>query len=235
MWGMGARPVSNLLALIESRGVRVFGLPPDDREVDAFSFWHEERPFVFLNTSKSAERLRFDLAHELGHLFMHRDVRTNRNRRFELDANTFASGLLMPAAGLVPQLVGQPSLTDVMQLKAYWKVSATAMVRRLSQLKRISDWQYRTWMIDLSKRGFRTSEPDGIQREQSTLLRQVLALAREDGWGNERIAKELGIPKRDLADALLGLTVIPVDGSFAASSRAEHRSAQHRPLLRAVE
>src|SRR5262249_61032455 len=124
-----------------------------------------------------AERVRFDLAHEVGHLCMHRDIKTNRNRRYELDANGFAGALLIPRAGLLPQIVGQLSLVDVMKLKKYWRVSAIAMVRRLHQLGRITDWQYRSWMIDLSERGFRNSEPDGIRSEQSALLGQVLPLA----------------------------------------------------------
>ncbi|MEU8739183.1 ImmA/IrrE family metallo-endopeptidase [Streptomyces halstedii] len=40
-------------------------------EVDAFAVWREGVPFVFLNTQKSAERGRFDAAHEFGHLVMH--------------------------------------------------------------------------------------------------------------------------------------------------------------------
>lgn len=235
MWSLGTRPVVDMLAVLESRGVRVLGLPSEDREVDAFSFWHEDRPFVFINTSKSAERLRFDLAHELGHLCMHRDARTNRNRKYELDANTFASTFLMPADGLAPQLVGSPSLQDVMHLKAHWRVSATAMVRRLHQLKRISDWQYRSWMIDLSEQGFRSSEPNGIPKEQSALLRQVLALAREDGWGAERISKELGIPKRDFGEAFMGLTVTPVVAGVAALSPSIAPPSTDRPRLKAVQ
>jgi Zn-dependent peptidase ImmA (M78 family)/DNA-binding XRE family transcriptional regulator len=235
MWSLGMRPIPDMLAVLESRGVRVLGLPSQDREVDAFSFWHENQPFIFLNASKSAERLRFDLAHELGHLCIHRDVRTNRNRQYELDANTFASTFLMPADGLTPQLVGSLSLPDVMELKAYWRVSATALVRRLHQLRRISDWQYRTWMIDLSERGFRTSEPNGIPREQSALLRQVLALAREDGWRAERISKELGIPRRDLTEAFLGLTVTSVSAGMTVAPSSAMPVPSGPPRLRALQ
>jgi Zn-dependent peptidase ImmA (M78 family)/transcriptional regulator with XRE-family HTH domain len=210
MWSLGSKPISDMLALVESRGVRVFGLPAEDREIDAFSFWWGDQPYILLNTTKSAERLRFDLAHELGHLSMHRGVKTNRIRRYELDANTFASSFLMPAEGLLPQIVGPLSLTDLMKLKAHWKVSATAMTRRLHQLGRISDWQYRSWMIELSELGFRNNEPGGRPSEQSALLRQVLALAREDGWSIDRFSKELGIPERDMTGALAGLTIISV-------------------------
>jgi Zn-dependent peptidase ImmA (M78 family)/DNA-binding XRE family transcriptional regulator len=227
MWSLGARPIKNMLALLESQGVRVFALGASDREIDAFSFWYAKRAYVFLNTNKSAERLRFDLAHELGHLCMHAGLTTNRIRRYELDANAFASSFLMPRTGLVPQIVTTPRFDDLMVLKRHWGVSATAMARRLHQLGRILDWQYRSWMVDLSQAGFRTAEPGGGAREQSTILRQVLALAREDGWNLLRISEDLGIPVADLSDALMGLAVIQLPmselGSFQSSRLDRHQ------------
>ncbi len=237
MWQLGVKPIASMLGLMESRGVRVFGIPVNDREVDAFSFWWGEQPFVFLNTAKSAEGLLFDLAVVLCLFFIHRGVKTSWSRRFELDANTFASTFLMPSAGLLPQIVSQLSLADAMALKRYWKVSATAMVRRLHQLGRISDWQYRSWMIELSERGFRRSEPDGLPPEQSVLLRQVLSLAREDGWGVDRISKELGIPGRDLSEAMMGLTVTRVSSTVRDESDGVGGpiAPPGRPNLRAVQ
>ena len=55
-----------MLHVLEAKGVRVFSLAENTRNVDAFSSWREERPFVFLNMQKTAERSRFDAAHELG-------------------------------------------------------------------------------------------------------------------------------------------------------------------------
>jgi Zn-dependent peptidase ImmA (M78 family) len=210
IWNLGARPIKNMLTLLESQGVRVFALGSSDREIDAFSFWHAKRAYIFLNTNKSAERLRFDLAHELGHLCMHNGISTNRVRQYELAANAFASSFLMPRTGVVPQIVTTPHFNDIMILKRYWGVSATAMTRRLHQLGRILDWQYRSWMVDLSQQGFRTAEPDGLPKEQSVVFRQVLDLAREDGWSFIRIAAELSIPPADLSDALMGLAVVPL-------------------------
>ncbi len=231
IWGLGAKPVKDMLALLESRGVYVFGLADDEREVDAFSFWQGGRPYVFVNVTKSAERVRFDLAHELGHLCMHRGVPTCRNRRFELAANIFASAFLMPSEGLLPQLTAAPQLVDVLRLKRHWRVSALAMVRRLHQLGRLSDWQYRSWLIDFSRRGYRTSEPDGLALEQSSLLRQVLTLAREDGWTLPRISRGLGIPAADLSSALFGLTITPVPAGARPALPAD---AGPRPQLRRV-
>ena len=40
--------------------------------VDAFSVWREYTPYIFLKLMKTAEHSRFDAAHELGHLVLHR-------------------------------------------------------------------------------------------------------------------------------------------------------------------
>lgn len=233
MWSLGAKPVKDMLALLESRGVYAFGLADDEREVDAFSFWQGGRPYVFVNVTKSAERVRFDLAHELGHLCMHRGVPTCRNRRFELAANSFASAFLMPSEGMLPQLAGPPRLADVFTLKRHWRVSAMALIRRLHQLGRLSDWQYRSWLIEFSQRGYRSSEPDGLPLEQSSLLRQVLALARDDGWTLTRISRSIGIPAADLSSALFGLTLAPVPAGIRQPD-ADIATPGARPQLRRV-
>ena len=207
IWSMNGGPIPDLMALLESKGVRIFALAVDVREVDAFSLWLGERPTIFLNTEKSAERLRFDLAHELAHLVMHRGFVTVGNRASELEANAFASELLMPATGLMSQVRAQISFQDVFALKKYWMVSATAMVVRLQQLHLINDWQYRNWMVELSKRGFRRREPDGGHPERSALLGQVMRFAREDGWSTSRLAARLAIPVEDLLGAVRGLTL----------------------------
>ncbi|OKS39963.1 XRE family transcriptional regulator, partial [Pseudomonas aeruginosa] len=99
-WGLGEQPVKNMIALLESKGVRVYSLAIDAKEVDAFSMWSGGRPFMFLNTFKSAERCRFDAAHELGHLVMHQHAHP-QGPDLEREANAFASAFLMPRASVL--------------------------------------------------------------------------------------------------------------------------------------
>ena len=47
-WGIGVRPITNMMNLLESRGVRVFSLTEETRHLDAYSFWRNETPYVFL-------------------------------------------------------------------------------------------------------------------------------------------------------------------------------------------
>jgi Zn-dependent peptidase ImmA (M78 family)/DNA-binding XRE family transcriptional regulator len=206
VWGIHELPVKDMLLLMEKKGVRVFSLPIADREVDALALWREERPFVFLNTARSAERMRFDLAHELGHLILHRQARL-RSRNIEQQAHDFAASFLMPADAVYTQVVGELRFDDIFTLKRYWNVSAVAMLHRLWSLSIVSEWHYRSWMIELSKRGYRTSEPGGSHPESSRLFRQLFALARQDGWSVARIASALSMPKGEINEMVFGLAI----------------------------
>src|SRR5438067_569020 len=96
-WSLGEKPIGDVLGLLEVNGIRVFSLAENTATVDAFSFWRNQRPFVFLNNYKTAEHSIYDSVHELGHLAMHRHAGTQPSRAAEREANQFASAFLMPA------------------------------------------------------------------------------------------------------------------------------------------
>lgn len=175
-WALGDRPISNMLHLLESKGVRVTSLNQDFGDIDAFCFYRDAAPYVFLNTSKSAERQRFDLAHELGHLVLHSDteMETASSKEREAEANEFAANFLMPAGAVRQHSMAGASLSRILAARSYWGVSAMAMTHRLHELHLLSDWQYRSTCLTLSERGFRREEPGGITPETSQLLRKVL-------------------------------------------------------------
>lgn len=175
-WNLADRPISNMVHLVESKGVRVSSLPHDHSEVDAFCFVRDGIPFVFLNTSKSAERQRFDAAHELGHLVLHgeQDMDQSDSREREMQANQFAASFLMPRSAILSQSMNAASVPRILAARTYWKVSAMALTHRLHELKLLSDWQYRSTCINLSEQGYRASEPGGMVPETSLLLRKVM-------------------------------------------------------------
>ena len=74
-WSLGFGPISNMVSLLEVNGITVCRCGVDRDSVEAFSFWNGNRPFVVLaSEKKSAVRSRYDAAHELGHLVLHRWV-----------------------------------------------------------------------------------------------------------------------------------------------------------------
>jgi len=137
-WGLGQQPIKNLVHLLESKGVRLFSLSIDAAEVDAFSMWKETIPFVFLNTRKSAEHSRFDAAHELGHLLLHRHAAPAGR---EAEADTFASAFLVPRGSVLAHAPRFVTLEQLIRLKRIWTVSLSALTYRLHAVRLLSDWR----------------------------------------------------------------------------------------------
>ena len=202
-WGIGQQPIGNLLGLLETKGIRMLSLSENTASVNAFSFWRGGKPYVFLNNFKSAESSRFDAAHELGHLVLHRHGDPKGDRSLEKEANSFASAFLMPADDLrarVPRII---STEVIVKAKLRWRVSAMALAYRLHHIGRLSDWQYKSICIDLSRRGYRSGEPVGIERETSVLWKKVLTILWQERVTRDDISEELGLPIDEL-DSLIG-------------------------------
>ncbi|MCW4352880.1 ImmA/IrrE family metallo-endopeptidase [Hoyosella sp. YIM 151337] len=221
-WGLGTAPISNMMTLLESKGARIFSVSGTYQAIDAFSFRYNGSAIIFLNPSKSAERLRFDLAHELGHLLMHGgSLYESESKLRERQANEFASAFLMPRAGLLGSLHGNVSLDDLPRLRELWKVSAMAITVRLHQLGVISDWTYRLMCQELSKRGFRRGEPGStLIPELSSLWAQILADLREQGLGFPYIANLIEVRAADVRSLLVGLVPMAISGGATRSSRS---------------
>ena len=203
-WHLGNRVAPNLIHLLECHGIVTFALAQDCRELDAFSFWRFNRPFVMLNTIKTGERGRWDAAHELGHLVLHRHEMAMR-KEHELEADEFAQHFLIPARAIVASGLYQPSLSQVLEHKSAWQVSAIAFTRCLHDNNLLSDWHYRNLVIELSKRDYRSREPGGIPRETSQLLSIALRQLADEGIRPPQIADLLGLPHSDLYELLFSL------------------------------
>ncbi|MGK3987783.1 ImmA/IrrE family metallo-endopeptidase [Sorangium sp. So ce136] len=218
-WGLGLLPIRSVVHLLELYGVRVFSLSEQSREVDAFSLWHGETPFCFLNTTKSAEHGRFDAAHELGHLVLHRHGAPS-GRAAEHEADTFASAFLMPRSSVRSEVPSAASLRHLIALKKKWNVSVAALANRSHKVGVLSDWHYRGLCIEMGKRGYRTAEPDPMpNRETSQILHKVFAALREDGLSKADIAKDLCLYTNDVDAIVFGLVLTPIDGGGTAADR----------------
>jgi Zn-dependent peptidase ImmA (M78 family)/DNA-binding XRE family transcriptional regulator len=204
-WGLGERPIANLLALLETQGVRVFSLSENTASVNAFSFWRDEKPYIFLNNFKTAESSIFDSAHELGHLVMHKHGDPKGIRSAEREANSFASAFLLPEKD-VRSRVRRPVVVDtVLAAKSRWRVSAMAMAYRLHSLNLLSEWQYKSICIELGKRGYRSGEPQGIARETAVIWRKVLSQLWSERTTKNDIAKSLHLPLDELEGLIWNL------------------------------
>lgn len=219
-WALGEQPVSSMIKLLESKGVRVFSLCEDTKNVDAFSCWRGEQPFVFLNTFKSTERSRFDAAHELGHLVMHKHGAPQDSRQAESEADRFASAFLMPSDDVLSRIRYVSDLASLIQAKKRWGVSVAALNYRLHKLGIISEWQNRSLNVEMSSRGFRRQEPEGLPPETSAIWAQVFTSLWRERVTREHIAAELNVPRDELDTILYRLTGQNPEGVEATRLRS---------------
>ncbi len=170
-WGLGLGPIQNTVRLAENLGVVVTSFKGVSREVDAYSI-SAARPIIVLNAEEaSACRLRFDVAHELGHLVMHVGELTG-DRKTEGEANRFAGAFLLPRASFVkefPRLRGSHlNWNGLSEMKLRWRVSKAALLYRARQLGLVTEAQYRTGVIRLNRGG-----EARVEREDSMIEKEV--------------------------------------------------------------
>jgi Zn-dependent peptidase ImmA (M78 family)/transcriptional regulator with XRE-family HTH domain len=177
-WNLGDGPINSMVALLESQGVIVCRFEIGSMKVDAFSCWIDGRPYVLLGSNKSsAVRSRFDAAHELGHLILHRDLsqddlssKTVRDR-IEREANLFAGAFLLPRGSLFREFYSTRA-NHLKGLKQRWLVSMQAIAHRAMDIGAIDENQYVAFRIQMTKRKELTKEPldDVLPVERPGLL-----------------------------------------------------------------
>ncbi|MGW1044802.1 XRE family transcriptional regulator [Streptomyces sp. NPDC002547] len=227
-WGLGEAPAPNMVHLIEAHGVRVFSLAPDCLDIDAFSTIRHGTPYALLNTRKTAERGRFDAAHELGHLVLHSSYQSPRGPEAETAADAFASAFLMPKAGILAQQVSNADVQRILSAKRRWGVSAMAFAYRLRALHLLSEWRFSQTAKQLAQLGYRTAEPKSTMvRESSKLISKVFEAMRAEGKSPLDISRAVNVFPEELNDYVFGLVPIGVTGG-------ERRTPPLRPALSIV-
>lgn len=182
-WDVPAGPIDNMVGLLERHGIFVFMMPLGADTLDALSVgWNETHPYVVIGTDQgNACRWRFDCAHELGHLVLHRNVDSSLLgtpavcKLIEAQAHRFASSLLLPEDEFVESLY-TVSLEGYRDLKPFWKTSIAAMVRRTRDLGIITEDGYRNLYIAISRRKWRKIEPfdEELAPERPALAKKCL-------------------------------------------------------------
>jgi Zn-dependent peptidase ImmA (M78 family) len=216
-WRLGDKPIENMVHLLEAKGIRVYSLAENTKDVDAFSVWRDDIPYVFLNRFKSAERSRFDCAHELAHLCIHKHGGSAAefvDSSIEREANQFAGAFLMPESDM-RAICTWPiyGVDDLLVYKKRWRVAASALNYRLYETGLIRESKRNSLYIEMSRRGWLKNEPAGIAREQSYFWQQVVDDLRQRGLTKFDIAEDTGVPVQELEALLFGLAnMLTIDG-----------------------
>jgi len=108
-------------------------------------------------------------------------------------------------------------------------VSVSALNYRMHQLGLMSDWHYKRLCIEISKRGFRTTEPEGLERETSQIWPKVLsALYQESGLTRAGAAAEIGVSANELESLLFAFVLSGIEGGRKGDAQFKATSQLQR-------
>jgi Zn-dependent peptidase ImmA (M78 family)/transcriptional regulator with XRE-family HTH domain len=182
-WGLGLdRPIASMCRLLESSGAVATRIETGDVAVDAFSRAGRRHVVVLTSDKGRPSRARFDAAHELGHLVMHRGMRTGLPEQ-ETHADRFASAFLLPRAGFMREFPRSHRVDwdRVFSIKRHWGVSAAAIVRRAHDLCLIDGVQYQQAYKHMQwKRWPKIGEPDEPEMEHPETVRLACETMRSE-------------------------------------------------------
>lgn len=153
-------------------------------------------PLFFVNKSAPTDRYRYTLAHEIGHIVMHGDPVVTMER----EADQFAAEFLMPKREIKAHFSRPFNMQKAAELKVYWKVAMSALIRRAHDLGMISASYYRALMTQMSKHGYRLNEPVPLAPEEPSIIQAVINVHRhEHGYTAQEISKLALLNERDCA------------------------------------
>lgn len=213
-WSLGTGPIADVLLAMESAGIVVVREETGVAAIEGVSTWSSEakRPFVLLAADKgNGFRSRFDAAHELGHLVLHRHIGRitdpARHKAMEKQAHRFAGAFLLPAQSFGQDVSLPITLDSLLLLKQRWGVSAAAMIMRLEALGILSSDEATTLFKRRSARWGAKAEPNDDTRlpEKPRLLKRTIELLLSSGvLTTEGIQQHLGLAAVDI-ESLTGL------------------------------
>lgn len=173
-WELGVGTIDNFVSVLEKNGIAVLCFDFKTDKLDGFFIpLNNGIICLALNSKSPADRQRFTLAHELGHVLLHHGKFPDK--AMENEADRFASEFLMPAKTIKKDLTPPLSFERLMELKSTWNVSIASLIRRARDLGTITEGEYRRMCIFLSSNGFRKKEPDcGVTLKAPQLVNDLM-------------------------------------------------------------
>lgn len=238
LWRLGRMAVQDLALAVEGAGVIVIREETGISQIEGLSAWSEElgRPLILLSADKdNGYRSRFDLAHELGHLILHRYIprpaERDRHKQLEQQAHSFAGAFLLPAETFANEVRAPVALDDLLLLKRRWGVSVAAIVMRLRALKILDEEGTQLLFKRRSARWGAKSEPGDGDRppERPRLLRRTIDLLVEQNvMPLDAIPRHIGLAAHDI-EMLAGLSENYFQGKPKVVPLARLRSTPSNP------
>ncbi|MCP4631037.1 MAG: ImmA/IrrE family metallo-endopeptidase [bacterium] len=230
-WYIPNGPLKNLTAALELAGVLVILCDFRGVSIDGLTMAVPDLPpCIFVNKDQPADRMRFSLAHELGHLVMHHAP----SAEMEQEANQFASALLMPRSDIRGSFRGKITLFRLMQQKPVWRVSIQSLLMRAKDIGAITPNQSRYLWTQISQKGMRNREPPQLDfpPEKPTILPEIFKYHFESlGYNINELSNILHIYPQALSAMYSGASeeIRRITGETERRKRFKIVGFEHKP------
>lgn len=208
LWKIGIDPIPAMAELLEDNGVKVIALdlPQAVSGSKAFASRDGQHPVavIVVNKNHNGERQRFTLAHELAHLVLQLKGEWDE-KEGEKAADRFAGAFLVTSEMLFKRL-GKVrtalSLGELLELKAFFRVSVSMLAVRCKQLGIIGQAAFnRLWgtMVRMKWVGKAAVEPNPFSPEVPTRMERLcLRAVMEEAMSGAKAGELLQISVREL-------------------------------------
>ena len=196
-WKLGEAPISNLMELLEDKGIRIHEIETDENFI-GISARADGIPVIAVRRQDDLLRKRFTMSHELGHILL--SIHEGRERRFrEKLCHTFAGAFLLPERAIKDELGERRSkiaLWELEKIKGNYGISIQTTMARARHLEIVSEHGYRNFCIKVNTEGWKIEEPgEYLGRERANRFDQlVYRAAAEEVITFSRAAELLNLP-----------------------------------------
>ena len=196
-------PIPHLVRSLERAGLWFIAIPPAKAH-DAFCVWMNvgdlEVPIIAATVDAAPDRFRLSVAHELGHLVMHKNLLRKSQKEVEGEAFQFGAEFMMPESAMRKELIAPITLTNIARLKPRWGVSIQALIRRANDLNIITTRQYHYLFHQLSALGWKTEEPASLQVpiEKPRLLRKMAEIVYGSPINYRKFSSDVHLSEQEL-------------------------------------
>lgn len=183
VWELGEDPLNNVIELLEDNNIKVIEIDSSSDFVGLATWEGIKNPVVVVNSNLVADRKRFTVIHELGHILMKVNHHPEKEREFY--CHSFAGAMLIPKKLLTKELGPSRSqiyLNELVYLKKQFGASIQAIMFRAKHLGIVTESYFKNFMIYFSMQGYKKNEPGEYKGyEKSNRFKQLIyrAVAEE--------------------------------------------------------
>ena len=150
VWQLGYDGICDIINVLEEHNIIVIDIPAEVKKFDGISAYVSNgKPIICVNSNANAERMRFTILHELGHILLNLDKKFTHKQE-EYLCNLFANEMLI-SGKVFKNLIGNKrhdiSAKELQAIQIQFGISIDALMYKAKYMNIISENRYKYYNI----------------------------------------------------------------------------------------